>query len=277
VINISAQRGHVLVAVLGFSMALVLLFTFVANILPQVEGEAPVDKKVDLGALTMDGFVSMGEELFKGKGTCTLCHNNLGRAPDILALNMVDTAAERLADERYQGVATDTASYFNESMVDPSIYVVATFGKKGSNDTESPMPTVNKAPLNLSVIEMDAIIAFMQAKDGGEITVELPTEAPAVVESASGGGAPAPAASGEEAIGKYGCSACHVINGSGGDLGPTLAEIGGRQDAAAIQQSIVDPNAVIAEGFAQGLMPADFGDKMTVKELSMIIELLQKQ
>jgi len=225
----------------------------------------------------MDGFVSMGEELFKEKGTCTLCHNNLGRAPDILALNMVDTAAERLADERYQGVATDTASYFNESMVDPSIYVVATFGKKGSNDTESPMPTVNKAPLNLSVIEMDAIIAFMQAKDGGEITVELPTEAPAVVESASGGGAPAPAASGEEAIGKYGCSACHVINGSGGDLGPTLAEIGGRQDAAAIQQSIVDPNAVIAEGFAQGLMPADFGDKMTVKELSMIIELLQKQ
>lgn len=273
-----SQSNQVLPKILAFSVGLVLLFTFVANILPQVEGEAPVDKKVDLGALTMDGFVSMGEELFKGKGTCTLCHNNLGRAPDILALNMVETAAERLKDERYQGKSTDSASYFMESMVDPSIYVVASFGKKGSNDTESPMPAVNKAPINLSAIEMDAVIAFMQAKDGGEVTVELPTEAPVVDESAvTGGGAPAPAATGEEAVGKYGCAACHVINGSGGDLGPDLTGLGGRQNVLVIQQSIVDPNAVIADGFAQGLMPADFGDKMTVKELSMIVELLQGQ
>lgn len=277
--NINQQCGHVLVSVLGFSMALVLLFTFVANILPQVEGEAPVDKKVDLGALTMDGFVSMGEELFRGKGTCTLCHNNLGRAPDILALNMVDIAAERMADERYQGAASDDAGYFLESMVDPSIYVVASFGKKGSNDSESPMPVVNKAPLNLSAIEMDAIVAFMQAKDGGEVTVDLPAEAPVADNSSATGGstAPAPAATGEEAVGKYGCAACHVINGAGGDLGPDLTGLGGRQDGLAIQQSIVDPNAVIAEGFVQGLMPADFGDKMTVKELSMIVELLQGQ
>ncbi len=274
----SAQRGHVLTSVLGFSVALVLLFTLVANILPQVEGEAPVEKEVDLGALTMDGFVSMGEELFKGKGTCTLCHNNLGRAPDILVLNMADIASERLADERYQGSASDVEGYLRESMVDPSGYVVATFGKKGSNDTESPMPTVDKAPLSLSDIEMDAIIAFMQAKDGNEVTVALPTEAPAVAESGPAtGGAAAPAATGEEAIGKYGCSACHVINGSGGDLGPSLAAIGGRQDGATLQQSIVDPNAVIAEGYAQGLMPADFGEKMTVSELMMIVELLQKQ
>ncbi|MCK5921474.1 MAG: hypothetical protein KAG66_11075, partial [Methylococcales bacterium] len=76
-----------LAKVLGFSFALTLVFTLVANMLPQVEGEAPVDEEIDLGELTMDSFIATGESLFSGKGTCTLCHNDLGRAPDILALN----------------------------------------------------------------------------------------------------------------------------------------------------------------------------------------------
>jgi len=40
-----------------------------------------------------------------------------------------------------------------------------------------------------------------------------------------------------------------------------------------IGQSILDPAAVISEGFTD-MMPKDFGDKMTVKELSMIVDLL---
>ena len=271
------QRGNVLLSTLGFSLGLILLFTMVANILPQVEGEAPVDSEVDLGALTMDSFVSLGEELFRGKGTCTLCHNNLGRAPDILVMNMVDTSSERLSDTRYQGGAADVEAYLRESMIDPSGYVVASFGKKGSDDTESPMPTVNKAPLNLSDIEIDAFIAFMQSKDGGEVTVALPTEAPAVAEESAAGGGAAPAESGEAAIAKYGCSACHLISGSGGDLGPDLSGIAARLDAQQLQQAITEPNAVIAEGFAVGLMPTDFANKMTVSELKMVVDLLLKQ
>lgn len=271
------QRGNVLFSTLGFSLGLILVFTLVANILPQVEGEAPVEKEVDLGALTMESFVALGEELFSGKGTCTLCHNNMGRAPDILVMNMVDTSKERLEDERYQGEATDVEGYLRESMVAPSAFVVATFGKKGSSDSESPMPTANKAPLNLSEVEMDAIIAFMQAKDGNEVSVALPTEAPAVAEPSAAGGESAVAANGAEVIVNHGCSACHVINGSGGDLGPDLSGLGERMDAISIQQAIVDPNAVIAEGYEAGLMPADFSAKMSVKDLLMAIELLQQQ
>ncbi len=273
------QRGHVLLSTLGFSMGLILVFTLVANILPQVEGEAPVEKPVDLGALTMEGFVSMGEELFSGKGTCTLCHNNMGRAPDILAMNMVDASKERLADQRYAGGASDVEGYLRESMVDPGSYVVATFGKKGSGDTESPMPVINKAPIDLSDVEMDAIIAFMQAKDGNEVTVALPTEAPApasVAGTTSVAGS-APAASAAEVIGNHGCLACHIINGSGGALGPDLTAVGERMDAAALQQAIVDPDVEIAEGFAAGLMPTNFAAKMTVKELMMVVEALQQQ
>jgi len=264
--------GNVLVKSMGFSLALALLFTLVANLLPQVEGEAPVDQKVDLGALTVESFVALGESVFTGKGTCSLCHNDLGRAPDILVLNMEETAVERLKDERYKGSATDAESYLHESMVDPGIYVVKGFGKKGSNDTISPMPAVNKPPIELSEIEVNAVIAYLQAKDGNDVTVSLPAEAPAVeVQPAESAG---PAGTVEEVIARYGCQACHKVLGSGGELGPDLEHIGKRLSAEKIRQSIIDPNANIAEGFPPGVMPEDFAGKMTVKELEMLVVYL---
>ncbi|OAD23958.1 conserved hypothetical protein, secreted, partial [Candidatus Thiomargarita nelsonii] len=196
----------VIIKVLGFSVALTLVFTLIANLLPQVEGEAPVEKTFDPAAFTEESFVALGEELFKGKGTCTLCHNNMGRAPDILAMNMVETAVERLAEARYQGAATDAESYLRESLLEPSVYVVKNYGKKGSNDTESPMPIINKAPIQLSDIEMDALIAYMQAKDGNSVTVALPTSTPPVEEkTAAASAAPVVAKNAEEAIKQYGC------------------------------------------------------------------------
>ncbi|MCF6361798.1 MAG: c-type cytochrome [Gammaproteobacteria bacterium] len=264
--------GGVLVKSMGFSLALVLLFTLVANLLPQVEGEAPVDQEVDLGALTMDSYVALGETLFSGKGTCALCHNDLGRAPDILAINMVEVAKQHLQDERYKGPATDVESYLYESLVDPGVYVVKDYGKKGSNDTISPMPAVDKSPIELSEIEINAIIAFMQAKDGYDVTVSLPTEAPAaeptspeVVESAG---------TIEEVVAKYSCQACHVILGSGGDLGPGLEQMAGHFTREEIRQGIIAPDEVIAEGFPPGVMPQDLAEQMTVKELDILVDYL---
>jgi len=272
-----APRG-ILAKTLGFSLAMILLFTGVANLLPQFEGEAPVDEEIDLGALTMDSFVALGESLFTGKGTCTLCHNNLGRAPDLLALDAVATAGERLAGERYRGQAADAESYFRESMLDPTAYVVAGFGKKGSNDTESPMPAVDKPPIQLTGIEMDAIIAFLQAKDGRAVSVPLPTEAPASATSPPVvTAAPAPAQSVEEAATKYGCQACHSMLGTESPVGPALTTVGQRLTAEQIRQSIIDPNAVIAEGFVANLMPANFADRMTVRELEMLVTYLSER
>lgn len=271
------ENSNVLVKSLGFSLLLVMIFTLVTNLLPQVEGEAPVEKEVDLGALTMESFAALGEDIFSGKGTCTLCHNAMGRAPDILYLNMVEAAAERLADSRYQGEASDAEAYLRESMVNPGIYVVAGFGKKGSNDTESPMPAVDKPPIELSAVEIDAVIAFLQSKDGNEVTVSLPTEAPPVAEEAAAGAAPTPAATAQEAIDKYGCSACHSFEGSDVLLGPPLAEVGSRLSGEEIRQSIIDPDAVIAEGFDGGMMPTDFADQMMVKELELLVTHLVGQ
>ena len=276
------HSGGVLFNVLLFSISLTLVFTLVANLLPQVEGEAPVEIEVDLGALTMDGFVSMGESIFSGKGTCTLCHNNMGRAPDILQQDMVATASKRLADDRYRGEASSVEAYIRESMLDPSLYVVKGFGQKGSNDTVSPMPTANKAPILLTAIEIDAVIAFMQAKDGNDVTVALPQglpDAPAEEEGGAGQTAVAqgPAETAEEALGKFTCTACHAVAGSEAAVGPELNLVGTRLDKDQLRKSILDPEADIAEGFDGGMMPADFAKKMTISELEMVVEYLSIQ
>ncbi len=269
----------VIVKVLGFSLSLTLVFTLITNLLPQVEGEAPVEKVIDAGAFTEASFVALGEELFHGKGTCTLCHKNMGRAPDILALNMLETAAERLADSRYQGKATDAESYLRESMLQPGIYVVQGFGKVGTNDSESPMPIVDKAPIQLSELEINAVIAFMQAKDGNTITVALPSEkAPekVVAKPESASKEPQMAESAEAALVKFTCIACHSVLESESPVGPDLRTVASRLSAEEIRQSIVEPNAVIAEGFPP-IMPADFADTMRVKELDMIVQFLAKK
>lgn len=276
----------ILVKVLGFSLSLALLFTLVANTLPQVEGEPPEDKAIQLGSLTLDSFITLGEELFKGKGTCTLCHNNLGRAPDLLAMDTVTTAEARLADSVYQGAATDTESYLRESMIQPSVYVVKGYGKKGTNDSESPMPDASKAPIQLSPVQIDAIIAFLQAKDGYQVTISLPSETPTTASAVradepgatvTDAEAPGPTDDPRQAVTKYACTACHALLDSQSPVGPPLTDVGARLTPKEIRQSIIDPNAVITEGYASNMMPLDFADRMTVRELEMIVEFLANQ
>jgi mono/diheme cytochrome c family protein len=282
-VHATESPSRVLVKVIAFSLALALVFTLVANTLPQIEGEAPVDEEIELGALTVETFVALGESIFTGKGTCTLCHNNLGRAPDLLALNVVETANTRLKDPGYKAAATDVESYLRESLLEPSAYVVKGFGKKGSNDTESPMPSADKPPIQLSPAEIEAVIAFMQAKDGNEVTVSLPEETPAAAESAesqaTSAAAPAQtsAKTPEEIIRKYGCAACHTIMGTESPVGPSLTGIGAKLSADQIRRGIVAPGAEIAEGFPAGIMPGNFADRMTARELEVLVQWLVEQ
>lgn len=273
---------RVLLSTLSFCLFLTLVFTLVTYLVPQVEGEAPVETAIDLSSITMDDYVSLGEDLFNNKGTCTLCHKAapLGRAPDIQAMDMQTTTEERLADNRYSGTASDTENYLVESMTAPSAYVVEGWGKKGSNDSESPMPAVDKAPIGLSLTEINAIVAYLQAKDGNDITVELPTaEASSALAATNeesttpANNAPAPAENTIDALNKYTCTACHSLDTNDALVGPGLLGIGSRMSVQEIRESIVDPNAIIAEGFAAA-MPADFADRMTVRELDMIVNKL---
>jgi hypothetical protein len=46
-------------------------------------------------------------------------------------------------------------------------------------------------------------------------------------------------------------------------------------DEAYIRESIVSPNAKIAEGFLPGIMPQDFGDRLSEPEVQAIIEYIK--
>ena len=262
-----------LAATLGFSLVMIFVFASVTYVLPQSRGDAPPEEEVVVGAMTMDSFVALGDRLYNGKGTCTLCHNKLGRAPDLMTYDVVKTSLERTADARYQGKAKDAEAYLRESLLQPSAYVVAGFGKKGTNDSESPMPPVDQPPIQLSEVEVNAVIAYLQKKDGNPVTVPLPKDAPAAP-AAGEAAMPAAAQTAEEALAKFGCVACHAVLQSQSTVGPGLKDVGKRLKADQIRTSITDPKAEVAKGFAP-IMP-EF-PAMTVGELELLVRYLVAQ
>lgn len=260
--------------VIGFSILVLLAYTGFANILPQVQSDPPTEEVIEAGSLDMAGMIAYGERLFSGKGTCTLCHNDLGRAPDLLKLDLAATFPSRLADAAYTGDDTVEA-YLRESFVDPSAYVVAGFGKKGSNDTESPMPVVNAPPIEMNDVEMNALIAFLQDRAGLEPTVPLPSaeDAPAEDDADEDEGEPL-ATNGVEAIDKYFCAGCHDLEESEADVGPLLNDLATRMSRGEVMEAILNPNAIIADGYEPDFMPLDFGEQMHASELILIVDYL---
>jgi mono/diheme cytochrome c family protein len=72
------------------------------------------------------------------------------------------------------------------------------------------------------------------------------------------------------------CGTCHTLAEAGTDqtLGPNLDEGLADKDAAFIHQSIVDPDAEITPGFADNLMPEDYGEKLTEQQLNDLVAFL---
>ena len=100
------------------------------------------------------------------------------------------------------------------------------------------------------------------------------------VKEQQGGGAKD--ADGAAVFSAAGCSGCHAFTpaNSNGEIGPNLdnvaadAEKAGEDPEAFIKESIVDPNKVIANGYAKGVMPSDFGDSLSAKEIDALVTYL---
>ena len=56
------------------------------------------------------------------------------------------------------------------------------------------------------------------------------------------------------------CFRCHKVAGSGGDAGPDLTKIAAQKDRSYILESILVPNAHIAEGFQMAMITTKKGD-----------------
>jgi len=72
------------------------------------------------------------------------------------------------------------------------------------------------------------------------------------------------------------CGSCHTLADAGtqGQTGPDLDEALQGADEDFVRESIVDPEATIAEGFQPGVMPDNYGEIFTDPQLDGLVEYL---
>lgn len=101
--------------------------------------------------------------------------------------------------------------------------------------------------------------------------------------AAQGDAAAGEALYGQSLIGSQpGCITCHSLEPGVTMVGPSLATIGAEAGSRVagvsaedyLQQSILEPNAFVVEGFAQGLMPATLADELTAQQVDDLVAFL---
>jgi predicted small secreted protein len=83
---------------------------------------------------------------------------------------------------------------------------------------------------------------------------------------------------------QVGCTACHslsegevTVGPSLAGVGPSLAGIGTRGDAAYIRESVLEPNAVLVEGFSADVMPNVWDGGLTEAQIDQLVDYLLTQ
>lgn len=338
---------RVLLQIGGFMFFVAACLAGFGNWLPQVKADPPpaeektadvrqmsVQERADLGEKIIFGAIgASGTQGAIGKGQCPLCHGfQKGflseRAPNLFGVPA--RALERLKDPRYSqadpskrdtvqkeacpgcGTAQSATEYIAESHACPNCYVVAGFGVKGTNDKESPMPSIHKPPIALSFDELIAVDTWLFAREG----VEPPSaeeienaykkfipEADRPKPAGAPGAAPAgpvpgaPVVTGDEPVNeiftKALCFACHTIPGipgAVGAVGPKLVEktnapqrlkdpaYKGKATSVReyIMESIITTSAYVVKPFPDKIMPQDFGKKLNAAAINKIIDYLSQ-
>jgi len=261
------MRVPVIVKV-GFVALIVMgAYSGYANYIPQIRSEPPKDLSLEGGAVTAAQLVKAGEEIFKTKGTCEICHR-IGqkgtRAPDLAGVG------GRAAKTK---PGTGAKQYIIESLIEPSAHLVEGYPPI--------MPKVDKPPIALNRSELWALTAFLQSL-GGTVDVTL-DDIPKTAGAAAGGGAaaevklPGDAKAGEAVFaGKGGCIACHVAGKVGaGKIGPDLSQIAKIQTPDYIMAKILNPAGMgTVAGYPKGVMPPTFGQVLTARDYVDLVSFL---
>lgn len=255
------MRVPVAVKVSLFALAVMGAYTYYANSIPQIQSKPPEDLSLEEGKVTPEQLVKAGEEIYKGKGTCEVCHR-IGqkgtRAPDLAGMGV-------LAAKRKPGMSA--TAYMIESLLDPGAYVVAGYPPI--------MPKVDKPPIGLNRSEVWALTAFLESL-GGTVKVKLDDIPKTAGAPAGGEAAPAaalklpgdPVAGKAVYMGKGGCFTCHKAGEiPGSPVGPDLSQIAKIQTPEYIMAKILDPAKMgTVAGYPPGVMPKDLGQRLTAKE-----------
>jgi len=247
------------------------VYTGYANYIPQIQSKPPAELSLEGGDVTPAQLVRFGEETFKTKGTCEICHR-IGqpgtRAPDLAGIGA-------RAATRKPGMSPK--QYLIESLLEPSAYLVPGYPPI--------MPKVDKPPLGLNRSEVWALVAFLESL-GGTVDVKLDDIPKTAGAAATAGGAPAeiklpgdPKAGEKIFAGKGGCVACHTAGKIGAaKIGPELTQIARIQTPEYIMAKILNPAGMgTVAGFPKGVMPPTFGQTLTAKEYVDLVSFLLTQ
>ena len=263
------MRVPVGVKVGAFALVVMGGYSWFANSIPQIESKPPEELSLEGGNITQAQLIKAGEQIYHTKGTCEICHR-IGqkgtRAPDLAGVGA-------RAAKTKPGMSAK--AYIIESLISPQAYVVEGYPPI--------MPAVDKPPIALNRSELWALTAFLESQ-GGTVDVTL-NDIPATAGASAGGGAAAAAEvkipgdpKGGEAVfqGKGTCIACHKAGKIGASpVGPDLSQIAKIQTPDYIMKKILDPKGMgTVAGFPPGVMPQDFGTRLSSKEYVDLVSFL---
>jgi mono/diheme cytochrome c family protein len=85
-----------------------------------------------------------------------------------------------------------------------------------------------------------------------------------------------PGGPGAQVFANNGCGGCHTLAAakSGGVTGPNLDEVLPGQSLAQIHEDVADPNKDIAPGYPANVMPANYAQTLSSKELDDLVKYL---
>jgi mono/diheme cytochrome c family protein len=263
------MRVPVVVKVGLFSLLVMGIYTYYANSIPQIQSKPPEEISLEEGKVTPEQLARIGEQIFEGKGTCTICHRigQVGaRAPDLAGIG-------GRAGARKPGVSA--TAYLVESLLDPGEYLVEGF--------PNIMPVIDRPPIGLNRSELWAVVAFLESL-GGSVEVKLddvPETAGAVAEA---GGVPVaelklpgdPKAGQAVFMGKGACIACHKAGAIGASpVGPDLSQIARIQTPEYIMAKILDPAGMgTVAGYPPNVMPPTLGQSLSAREYVDLVSFL---
>ncbi len=263
------MRVPVVVKVGLFALLVMGIYTYYANSIPQIQSKPPEDISLEEGRVTPEQLARIGEQIFEGKGTCTICHRigQVGaRAPDLAGVG-------GRAAARKPGVSA--TAYLVESLLDPGAYLLEGF--------PNIMPKVDRPPIGLNRSELWAVVAFLESL-GGSVEVKLddvPETAGAVAEA---GGVPVaelklpgdPKAGQAVFMGKGACIACHKAGAIGASpVGPDLSQIARIQTPEYIMAKILDPAGMgTVAGYLPNVMPPTLGQSLSAREYVDLVSFL---
>jgi mono/diheme cytochrome c family protein len=238
-----------------------------SNSIPQIESKPPQELSLEGGNVTPAQLVRAGEQIYKTKGDCEICHR-IGqkgtRAPDLAGVGARAGRAK---------AGLSAKQYLIESLVNPGAVVVEGYPPI--------MPAVDKQ-MSLNRSELWALTAFLQSL-GATVDVTLSDIPASVGAGAAAGGAAAPIKlpgdpkAGQAVFaGKGACIACHKAGTLGASpVGPDLTQIARIQTPEYIMRKILDPAGMgTVSGYPKGVMPPTLGQTLTAREYTDLVAFL---